>query len=1030
MKKLIAFLFPLLLIVPAAALGQTNVVLLPYGSGGYKYQFAQSTSSTITSGIFYTNGWNESGCSSNGVAAFGTLNSAGTPPCLLNDATHIKTIWPTTKDLIVRKRVTVPAGAQNVRVKVAIDDGVSVWWNGTNISGGIRMSNDCATENGNFIFTVPAALVKTGENILTARGVWVNQKNYLDMQVLCDRSFTITASAGANGSISPAGAVSVPAGTNKAFNITANPGYHVASIKVDGVTTNVETSTSTPPTYAYTFPAVSANHTISATFASNVYTITATAGLNGSISPAGAVSVPHGTNKAFNITANPGYHVASITVDGVTSNVETSPFTPPTSSYTFPAVNANHTISAAFALNVYTITASAGANGLISPAGAVSVPHGSNQPFDITANPGYHVASITVDGVTTPIETSPFTPPTSSYNFTAVSANHTISASFALNVYTITASAGANGLISPAGAVSVPHGSNQPFDITANPGYHVASITVDGVTTPIETSPFTPPTSSYNFTAVSANHTISASFDLNVYTITATAGANGAISPVGAVSVPHGSNQGFNITADTGYHVASITVDGVTTTIETSPFTPPTSSYTFPAVGANHTISATFGLNQYAITATAGANGAISPAGLVNVPHGADKSFDITADTGYHVLSVTIDGVTTVVETSLKTPAAYSTTFPDVAANHTITAAFAINQYTFTAIADSNGNIPPEGDTTVTHGDEQSYTIVADEGYHVHSITVDGVTTVVATSAQAPAAYTYTFPAATADHTISAAFAINVYAVTASAGPNGSFSPAGPINVEHGGSAAFTAVADTHYHVGTVQIDADPAMSVETSVSTPRQYEYAFTDVTSDRSIAATFAGNQYVLSVHVDTEPSTGDTTVGHVVVSPEQALYAPDADVTLTAFAADGQYFVKWLMPGGAEPTDNPIAIQMSDDMSITAIYAPKTSGTIVVNTIEDTVDPDDGLTSLREAFDEANGSPGDDEISFDIVEGSTPGAKVIGLNEPLPPFTDGIVLDFSDLLDGEREPPDFAHARLQPCGLSQQRRHRAER
>ena len=133
---------------------------------------------------------------------------------------------------------------------------------------------------------------------------------------------------------------------------------------------------------------------------------------------------------------------------------------------------------------------------------------------------------------------------------------------------------------------------------------------------------------------------------------------------------------------------------------------------------------------------------------------------------------------------------------------------------------------------------------------------------------------------------------------------------------------------------------------------------------------------------------------------------------------------------MPGGTEPTDNPIAIQMSDDKSITAIYAPKTSSTIVVNTIEDTVDPDDGLTSLREAFDQANGSPGDDEINFDIVEGSTPGSKVISLNEPLPPFTDRIVLDFSDLVDGERESPDFAHARLQPGGLPQQRRHRAER
>src|SRR2546425_4519647 len=43
--------------------------------------------------------------------------------------------------------------------------------------------------------------------------------------------------------------------------------------------------------------------------------------------------------------------------------------------------------------------------------------------------------------------------------FTSVTANHTISASFAINTYTITASAGANGNIDPTGAVTVNYGA-------------------------------------------------------------------------------------------------------------------------------------------------------------------------------------------------------------------------------------------------------------------------------------------------------------------------------------------------------------------------------------------------------------------------------------------------------------------------------------------------------------------------------------------------------------------------------------------
>ena len=106
---------------------------------------------------------------------------------------------------------------------------------------------------------------------------------------------------------------------------------------------------------------------------------------------------------------------------------------------TFEDVNANgHTIEASFAINVYTITASAGANGAISPSGAVSVNHGDDQSFTITPDAGYHVLDVLVDGSSVGAVTS--------YTFDDVTTNHTIEASFAINVYTITASAGAERL--------------------------------------------------------------------------------------------------------------------------------------------------------------------------------------------------------------------------------------------------------------------------------------------------------------------------------------------------------------------------------------------------------------------------------------------------------------------------------------------------------------------------------------------------------------------------------------------------------
>ena len=292
----------------------------------------------------------------------------------------------------------------------------------------------------------------------------------------------LTASAGTGGSITPSGTFFVAQGANQTFTITPASGYQVSGVQVDGQ--------SVGPVSSYTMTAVSAPHTITATFAANApaYTITASAGANGTISPSGSVSVAGGASQTFTITPASGYNVASVTVDGSSVGAVTS--------YPFSNVTANHTISATFAINTYTITASAGANGTISPSGSVSVAGGASQTFTITPGSGYHVASVTVDGSSVGAVTS--------YPFSNVTANHTISATFALNTYTITPSAGTNGTISPSAALTVNSGASQAFTIAPAKGYWVAGVQVDGVSVGAVTT--------YKFSNVTANHTIVATF--------------------------------------------------------------------------------------------------------------------------------------------------------------------------------------------------------------------------------------------------------------------------------------------------------------------------------------------------------------------------------------------------------------------------------------------------------------------------------------------------------------------------------------
>ena len=70
------------------------------------------------------------------------------------------------------------------------------------------------------------------------------------------------------------------------------------------------------------------------------YTIKATAGVNGSISPSGNVSVREGRDQTFTITPNKGYAVAKVLIDS--KNVGA------VKSYTFENVKKNHTIEVVF----------------------------------------------------------------------------------------------------------------------------------------------------------------------------------------------------------------------------------------------------------------------------------------------------------------------------------------------------------------------------------------------------------------------------------------------------------------------------------------------------------------------------------------------------------------------------------------------------------------------------------------------------------------------------------------------------------
>jgi len=304
----------------------------------------------------------------------------------------------------------------------------------------------------------------------------------------------------------------------------------------------------------------------------------------------------------------------------------------------------------------YTITANAENGGSISPTGAVIVAEGENQSFTITADAGFSITDVVVDGTSVGA--------VANYTFSNVTTSHTITASFTqdeANTYTIIASANNGGSISPNGSVTVTEGDNQTFTINADAGFSITDVVVDGTSVGA--------VANYTFSNVVTNHTITAIFtqnEANTYTIVASAGNGGSISPNGTLTVTEGDNQTFAISADTGFSITDVVVDGTSVGA--------VANYTFSNITTSHTISASFMQDEpdtFEIRSSAGTGGSITPNGQTFVAGRSDQLYVIIPDTNFDILDVVVDGVSV--------GAVGNYTFTDVNSNHTIDAFFESN---------------------------------------------------------------------------------------------------------------------------------------------------------------------------------------------------------------------------------------------------------------------------------------------------------------------------------------------------------------
>jgi len=134
------------------------------------------------------------------------------------------------------------------------------------------------------------------------------------------------------GSINPLGIVSVVTGGSQIFTITPDINFHINDVLIDGISVGAVSS--------YAFNNVIDNHTVETQFEPITFTITASAGFGGTITPSDSVTVNYGDSKTFTITPTSGYKISNVKVDGASKGT--------ISSYTFSNITSNHTMEVIF----------------------------------------------------------------------------------------------------------------------------------------------------------------------------------------------------------------------------------------------------------------------------------------------------------------------------------------------------------------------------------------------------------------------------------------------------------------------------------------------------------------------------------------------------------------------------------------------------------------------------------------------------------------------------------------------------------
>ena len=320
--------------------------------------------------------------------------------------------------------------------------------------------------------------------------------------------YQLTVNSAAGGSASSSGTFNH--GANATIEATPSPGYYFSGWSGQGIE-NVNAATTTV--------SMSENRTVTPSFTPLTYSISATVVPSNAGEVSGAGNYQFGDNATLAATAtSSGYSFLSWSGD---INSSQNPLT--------VSIDSNLSLNVNFILNSYTLSVASVGDGTTTGSGTYS--HGDLVNISATPATGYSFAGWTGSGVT---DTN------ASSTTVSITANTSVSALFEPNSYTLSLSAGTGGTVSGAGTYL--YGSVAEIEATPHTGYSFDSWY--GATVADENALQTSVT-------INQNTSLSALFQINEYTLSASSPLGGSITGAGQYS--YGTTVTVNAIPENNY---------------------------------------------------------------------------------------------------------------------------------------------------------------------------------------------------------------------------------------------------------------------------------------------------------------------------------------------------------------------------------------------------------------------------------------------------------------------------------------------